>query len=439
MEIFATGLNYKTAPVEIREKLAISEEKYSEILEKISLLPSIYEVSILSTCNRVEIYGLSDNVEESFAEILKVLSSYSGLKVDELKKYMFLYKNKDAIAHIFKVSSSLDSMVIGEPQIVCQFKDSFSKARENKAVKHVMTRLFDKAMNVSKKIRTSTGISRRAVSISYAAIELAKKIFGDLSDKNVLLLGAGEMAELAARHLASAGVRHIFVSNRTFEKAVQLADEFGGSAIRFNKLFEFLPEADIIIVSTGAKEPILRKEHFREIEKLRQGKPVFIIDISVPRNVSDDVNEIENVYLYNIDDLKMVVDRNLEERKIAAESAKILIDEEVAKFDRWLKQLQVSPTIVKVRNFASEIKDYQLKKLFEQMPYLNEKERENIELAVNSIINKILHRPTMYLKDKATKENSEFYVDIFEEMFNPKWDFRKRISISPKKGKKSEK
>ncbi|MBK3331454.1 glutamyl-tRNA reductase [Persephonella atlantica] len=439
MEIFATGLNYKTAPVEIREKLAIPEEKYSEILEKISLLPSIYEVSILSTCNRVELYGLSDNIEESFEEILRLLSSYSGLKVEELKKYMFLYRDRDAIAHIFRVSSSLDSMVIGEPQIVCQFKDSFSKARESKAVKHVMTRLFDKAMNVSKKIRTSTGISRRAVSISYAAIELAKKIFGDLSDKNVLLLGAGEMAELAARHLASAGVRHIFVSNRTFEKAVQLADEFGGSAIRFNKLFEFLPEADIIIVSTGAKEPILKKEHFKKIEKIRQGKPVFIIDISVPRNVSDDVNEIENVYLYNIDDLKMVVDRNLEERKIAAESAKILIDEEVAKFDRWLKQLQVSPAIVKVRNFASEIKDYQLKKLFEQMPYLNEKERENIELAVNSIINKILHRPTMYLKDKATKENSEFYVDIFEEMFSPKWDFRKRMDVSLKKGRKSEK
>ncbi len=438
MEIFATGLNYKTAPVEVREKLAIPEEKYAEILEKIVLLPSIYEVSILSTCNRVEFYGLSDNIEEAFKEIVKVLSSFSGLKVEELKKYMFLYRDRDAIAHIFRVSSSLDSMVIGEPQIVCQFKDSFSKAKENKAVKHVMTRLFDKAMNVSKKIRTSTGISRRAVSISYAAIELAKKIFGDLSDKNVLLLGAGEMAELAARHLASAGVRHIFVSNRTFEKAVQLADEFGGSAIRFNKLFEFLPEADIIIVSTGAKEPILRKEHFKDIEKIRQGRPIFIIDISVPRNVSDDVNELESVYLYNIDDLKMVVDRNLEERKIAAESAKILIDEEVAKFDRWLKQLQVSPTIVKVRTFANEIKEYQLKKLFEQMPYLNEKERENIELAVNSIINKILHRPTMYLKDKATKENSELYVNIFEEMFSPKWDFRKRLNISLK-GKKSEK
>lgn len=438
MEIFATGLNYKTAPVEVREKLALSEENYADILDKISKIPSIYECTVLSTCNRVEIYGISDNPEESYLDILKILSSYSGLKVEDLKKYIFVYKDKDAIKHIFQVSSSLDSMVIGEPQIVCQFKDSFLKAKENKAVKHIMTRLFDKAMNVSKKIRTSTGISKRAVSISYAAIELAKKIFGDLSDKNVLLLGAGEMAELAARHLASAGVRHIFVSNRTFEKAVQLADEFGGSAIRFNKLFEFLPEADIIIVSTGAKEPILRKEHFKDVEKVRQGKPVFIIDISVPRNVSEDVNEIENVFLYNIDDLKMVVDKNLEERKIAAESAKILIDEEVAKFDRWLKQLHVNPVIAKVRNFADEIREKQLERLFRDMPYLNEKEKENIDLAVRSIINKILHRPTVYIKDKATKENSEIYIDIFEEMFSSKWDLRKKYS-SVKKGNKSEK
>ncbi|NPA12464.1 MAG: glutamyl-tRNA reductase [Aquificae bacterium] len=438
MEIFATGLNHKTAPVEIREKLAIAEERFLDILDKVIQLPSVFESCILSTCNRVEIYGVCDNPEETYQDILKIFSSYSGLKVDQLKRYVFFYKGREAIKHIFSVSSSLNSMVIGEPQIVCQFKDSFSKAKEARTVKNIMTRLFDKAMNVSKKIRTSTGISRRAVSISYAAVELAKKIFGDLSDKNVLLLGAGEMAELAARHLASTGVRHIFVSNRTFEKAVQLADEFGGSAIRFNKLFEFLPEADIIIVSTGAKEPILRKEHFKGIEKQRQGKPVFIIDISVPRNVAEDVNEIETVFLYNIDDLKTVVDKNLEERKIAAQTASLLIDEEVAKFDRWLKQLEVSPTIAKVRHFADQIREEQLERLFNSMPYLNEKERENIDLAVRSIINKILHRPTMYIKDKATKENSQFYIQIFEEMFSPKWEFRKKQKTALEKENKSE-
>lgn len=428
MKIFAIGLNYKTAPVEVREKLAIPEDQYQRILSQLNQINSIYESCILSTCNRVEIYGVTDDIEETYNNVLKIFSSYSGLKVEELRKYVFLYEGKEAIRHIFKVSSSLDSMVIGEPQIVCQFKDSFSKAREFKTVKNIMTRLFDKALNVSKKIRTSTGISRRAVSISYAAIELAKKIFGDLSDKNVLLIGAGEMAELAARHLSSAGVKHIFVSNRTFEKAVQLADEFGGSAIRFNKLFEFLPEADIIIVSTGAKEPILRKGHFKGIENLRHGSPIFIIDISVPRNVAEDVNDIENIYLYNIDDLKLVVDKNLEERKIAAESAKILIDEEVAKFDRWIKQQQVNPVIAKVRSFADDIREKQLERLFNTMPYLNEKERENIDLAVRAIINKLLHRPTLYIKDKAVRENADMYIDIFEEMFSPKWDLRKKVS-----------
>jgi glutamyl-tRNA reductase len=433
MEIFAIGLNYKTAPVEIREKLSIKEEELQDVLNKLSENPYVYETCLLSTCNRVEVYGVTQNLKEAEEWILDIFSSISGIKKEHLKKHIFIYEGREAIKHIFRVSASLDSMVIGEPQIVCQFKDSFSVAKETKTVRHILTKLFDKALNVSKKIRTSTGIGKKAVSISYAAVELAKKIFGDLSDKNVLLLGAGEMAELAARHLASTGVKHIFVSNRTFEKAVQLAKEFGGSAISFNKLFEFLPEADIIIVSTGAKEPILRKEHFLKINRERHGEPIFIIDISVPRNVSEDVNEIENVYLYNIDDLKTVVDKNIQERKLAAAAAEVILEEEVFKFERWLNQLKVAPTIAKVRNFADEIREYQLKKLFNQMPYLNEKERENIDLAMRAVINKLLHRPTMYIKDKAQSEDSDIYIQIFEEMFSRKWDYRKIKEESKKK------
>ncbi len=434
MIIFATGLNYKTAPVEVREKLAIPESSYQDLLEDIYSIDSILEVCILSTCNRVEIYGVSDNTEETREGILNILERFSQIPKKEIEKYMFFYTDTEAIKHIFRVSASLDSMVIGEPQIVCQFKDSFTKAREFRAVRHIMTRLFDKAMNVSKKVRTQTGISKRAVSISYAAIELAKKIFEDLSDKNVLLIGAGEMAELAAKHLSATGVKHIFVSNRTFEKAVDLADSFGGSAIRFEKLIEFLPEADIIIVSTGAKEPIIRKEHMKEVIKKRKGNPVFIIDISVPRNVSEDVNDIENVYLYNIDDLKAVVDENLKERKLEAQMAEILLEDEVRKFEKWLKQLKLTPTIMYIRDYANEIREYQLKKLFDQMPYLNEKERENIDLAVRAIINKILHRPTMYIKDLANKEDNEKLLKVVEELFHPKWDTRKnRYEIKSRK------
>jgi len=426
MVIFSTGFNYKTAPVEIREKLAITENNYGLILEKLNSIEDIYEISVISTCNRVELYGVAnDNVEKVKEEILRSLSQYSTVPVSTLKDYLFFYTNKEAIRHIFRVSSSLDSMVIGEPQIVCQFKDSFTKAKEYKAVRHILTRLLDKALNVSKKIRTSTGISRRAVSISYAAVLLAKKIFGDLKDKNVLIIGAGEMAELAAKHLHSLNVKHIFVSNRTFEKAVELADKFSGSAIRFEKIQEFLPEADIIIVSTGAKEPILKKEDVKIAIKSRKD-PLFIIDISVPRNVEESVNELEGVYLYNIDDLKQVVNSNLEERKIEAQRAEFIIDEEVEKFVKWLNTLKVSPIISSVRDYADKIRQQQLEKLFKQMPYLNEKERETIDLAMRSLINKLLHRPTMYIKDKAAKEGNTEAVKIFEDMFSSKWDFRKK-------------
>jgi glutamyl-tRNA reductase len=426
MVIFSTGFNYKTAPVEIREKLAITENNYGSILEKLNSIEDIYEICVISTCNRIELYGVSnDNVEKVKEEILRILSQYSAIPVSTLRDYLFFYTNKEAIRHIFRVSSSLDSMVIGEPQIVCQFKDSFTKAKEYKAVRHILTRLFDKALNVSKKIRTSTGISRRAVSISYAAVLLAKKIFGDLKDKNVLIIGAGEMAELAAKHLHSLNVKHIFVSNRTFEKAVELADKFSGSAIRFEKIQEFLPEADIIIVSTGAKEPILKKEDVKRAIKSRKD-PLFIIDISVPRNVEESVNELEGVYLYNIDDLKQVVNSNLEERKIEAQRAEFIIDEEVEKFVKWLNTLKVSPIISSVRDYADKLRQQQLEKLFKQMPYLNEKERETIDLAMRSLINKLLHRPTVYIKDKAAKEGNTEVVKIFEDMFSSKWDFRKK-------------
>ncbi|HIE59926.1 MAG TPA: glutamyl-tRNA reductase [Persephonella sp.] len=426
MKIFAIGVNYKTASVEIREKLAFSNDEYNNILKSLISLNCIYEVCVLSTCNRVEIYGITDNEEELKTEILKIFSELSSLPEEILEKHLFFYFDNTAIKHIFRVAASLDSMVIGEPQIVCQFKDSFQKAKQLKTARHILTRLFDKALSVSKKIRTSTGISKRAVSISYAAVELAKKIFGDLSDKNVLLIGAGEMAELAAKHLYDLGVKHIFVANRTFEKAVELADRFSGTPIKFEKFPEFLPEMDIVITSTGARKPIITKESFKSVMKKRKGEPVFIFDISVPRNVSEDVNQLEDVYLYNIDDLKGVVDRNLEERKLEATRAEYIIDEEARKFEKWLAQIEVSPVISKVRHFANEIKSYQLEKLFNQMPYLNEKERENIELAVNAIINKLLHRPTVYIKDKASSQNAKEYIKIFEEMFSPKWETRKK-------------
>ncbi|MCX7760654.1 MAG: glutamyl-tRNA reductase [Hydrogenothermaceae bacterium] len=425
MEIFAIGLNYKTAPVEIREKFAVSDSQIGDILNLLSEVDSILEVCVLSTCNRVEFYGVASNTKNLKLDILKVLSQYFSIPIHFFEKHIFFLTEKQAITHVFRVASSLDSMVIGEPQIVCQFKDSFSKAREYKAVRHILTRLFDKALNVSKKVRTSTGISRKAVSISYAAALLAKKIFGDLRDKNVLIIGAGEMAELAVKHLSSIGVKHIFVSNRTFEKAVELAQEFNGSAIRFDKLLEFLPEADIVIVSTGAPEPILKKEDIKKVVKNRKN-PLFIIDISVPRNVEESVNDLEGVYLYNIDDLQTIVNSNIEERKIEAQRAEFILQDEVDKFIKWLQIQKVNPLISSIRSYADSLREKQLERLFKDMPYLTDEEKGKIDIAMRSLINKLLHRPTMYIKDKATSEDDNHYVKILQEMFSPRWDTRKK-------------
>lgn len=423
MEIFALGLNYKTAPVEVREKFALSDSQVGDLFSILSEAEEILEICFISTCNRVEIYGVASSTENLRQKVIQHLSKYFSTPIHSFDRYIFFYTDREAITHIFRVSSSLDSMVIGEPQIVCQFKDSFYKAKEFKVVRHIMTRLFDKALNVSKKIRTSTGISQRAVSISYAAALLAKKIFGELNEKNVLIIGAGEMAELAAKNLSSIGVKHIFVSNRTFDRAVELADKFGGSAIRFNKIVEFLPEVDIVIVSTGASNPILKKEDVKSAVKKRKS-PVFIIDISVPRNVEDAVNEIEGVYLYNIDDLKTIVNNNIEQRKIEAQRAELILQQEVDKFIKWLEIQKVSPIISEVRMYADSLREKQLRRLLKEMSYLTEKEKEQIDMAMRSLINKLLHRPTSYLKDRAVREGNQIYIKIFQEMFSPKWDFR---------------
>lgn len=435
MDIFVLGANFKTAEVEIREKLIVSEE----FLKKINQIEEINEIVFLSTCNRVEFYGVSPEPDKALSKLYRDLSSYSQVPLEKLKKYTYSYIGLNSIRHIFMVASSLDSMVIGEPQIVKQFKDAFTKGKKLGTVKYILSRLGDKAINVSKKIRTNTNISKKAVSISYVAIELARKIFDTLEDKVVLLIGAGEMAELAARHLASKNVKHIFISNRTFEKAVELANEFGGSTIRFEKLHQFLPEADIIIVSTGAKEPILRKEHFIDVVKKRKGKPIFIIDISVPRNVSDDVNELDSVYLYNIDDLKSVADKNLQDRKLSGERAKLIVEKEALKFYKWLKQQKVYPIIANLKEFSENIVDYQLEQLYKQMPYLNEKERENIRLMVNAVVKKLLHRPITYLKNKASTEDNEKFIREFEEMFLKGSDNLSRFLVKKLEEKKNEK
>ncbi len=350
-EIYALGVNFKTAPVEIREKLACSKEEARRLLPELLSSSGVEELCILSTCNRVELYTYSTRYE-NVELLLSLFLKEKGLQ--EAEKYMFIKKGEEAIFHVFKVASSLDSMVIGEPQIVAQFKESFKLAREAEATGKILNRLFEKALKASKRVRVETGISRSAVSVSYAAVELAKKIFGDLQKGKVLLVGAGEMGELAANYLKRLGCQ-IFITNRTYERALKLSQELGGNALRFEELENFLSEMDIVIVSTGAKNYILTEDMVKEAIKRRNYEPMFIIDISVPRNVEPSVGKIEEVFLYDIDDLKEVVENNLKDRLREAKRGEIILWDEVKKFVSWMETLKIEPLILKLKEQTKEM------------------------------------------------------------------------------------
>jgi len=349
-EIFVAGVNFRVAPVEVREKLACSPQEIKKLLPLLKREVPLEEVMLLSTCNRVELYAynLVDNSEaliRSFLSLKKMNQS--------LRRFFFTKRGEDAVFHIFKVSSSLDSMVIGEPQIVAQFKEAYALAKEAGTVGKILNRVYEKALRASKRVRNETGISKSAVSVSYAAVELAKKIFGELKGVNVLLIGAGEMGELAASYLRRFGAK-LHITNRTYEKALNLARQMGGGALRFENLRDYLHLMDVIIVSTGAKHYILTSEELSESVRRRNYEPQFVIDISVPRNVEPSAGEIEGVFLYDIDDLRQVVEENLKERMKEAQRGEIILWDEVKKFREWFNTLRIEPLILELKESTRE-------------------------------------------------------------------------------------
>jgi glutamyl-tRNA reductase len=350
-DIYALGVNFKTAPVDIREKLACSPEETRELLPSLKAGSGVEELCILSTCNRVEIYTYS-SMEDNVELLLSLFLREKGL--EEARRHIFVYKGEQAVFHVFKVASSLDSMVVGEPQIVAQFKESFRIAREMGTTGKILNRLFEKALRASKRVRVETGISRSAVSVSYAAVELAKKIFGDLRKAKVLLIGAGEMGELAANYLKRLGCQ-IFITNRTYERALKLSQELGGNALRFEELEDFLSGMDIVVVSTGAKSYVLTESIVRKAMKRRNYEPMFVIDISVPRNVEPAVGGIDEVFLYDIDDLKEVVESNLKDRLKEAKRGEIILWDEVKKFMNWIESLKIEPLILKLKERTKDM------------------------------------------------------------------------------------
>jgi glutamyl-tRNA reductase len=400
--ISVIGLNHKTADIEVRERLAFNGPKLEEGLKGLSSLPGIKEAFIISTCNRVEIYLHSKNTVST--QVIRFLSEFHSIPEELLKKSLYILNGLEAARHLFRVASSLDSMVIGEPQILGQVKEAFEFALGQKTTGPIINTLVKKAISAAKRVRTETRIAENAVSISYAAVELAKKIFEDLSTKTFMLLGAGEMAELAARHLISNGVRSVTVANRTYERGCELAREFNGRAIRFEDFPKELVHTDIVICSTGAPNYVVTKADMQEILKERKQKPVFLIDISVPRNIDPAINELDNVYLYDIDDLQGVVDSNILERKKEAEKAERIIDEEVEKFQKWLSSLDSVPTIIALRKKAEDIKEAELRDFFNKFPDIDEKKKKAVIQLASTIVNKLLHPPNSSIKGRFRRQ-----------------------------------
>ena len=415
MKVFVVGLNYKIADVDVREKLAFNGPKLEEGLTKFKELPEVQEAIILSTCNRVELYANVRDAVKASESIKTFLSEFHNINRESLNDALYIYDDIKAVGHIFRVASSLDSMVIGEPQILGQLKNAFELAHKKKTTGILLNRLMKKAISVAKRVRTETRIAENAVSISFAAVELAKKIFTDLSKKVFMLLGAGEMAELAAKYLISNGVKEVIVSNRTYERACELAKEFNGRPVKFDEFIQEMIRADIVICSTGASDYVLKKSQMQKVMKERKQRPVFIIDISVPRNIDPETNDLDNVYLYNIDDLQGVVDVNRFERQKEAEKAERIVEEEIETFLKWQSSLDSVPTIIALREKAEEIKKEELDKLLSKFPGIGEKEKKAIEYMAAAITNKLIHPPTAALKEDF--EDKDIMVATIKRLY----------------------
>ena len=416
MNIIVAGLSHKTAPIEIRERLSFSSHNLTTPLQEIINLPSLYEALILSTCNRVEIVCTAADSEKIIGEIKAFLAEFHQLSLDKITPHLYFYTDQAAIRHVFRVASSLDSMIVGEPQILGQLKDAYRSAVASKTTGSILNRFLHKAFSVAKRVRAETNIASSAVSISFAAVELARKIFANLEDKKILLIGAGEMAELVTRHLVSYKIKELFITNRTFEHALPLVQEFGGRVLKFDELFDNFAQMDIIISSTDAHDIIITYEQIAKALHARKNKPMFLIDIAVPRNIDPRVNDLPNVYLYNIDDLGGIVENNRQVREKEAKHAENIVEEEQRRFYAWLQQQEVTPTIITLKEKFESIRLKEIEKTLAHWEGLKEEDKEKINALTRAIINKIIHDPINFLKTKG--EKNSFPIQEIKKIFN---------------------
>lgn len=413
MNIVLLGLNHKTAPIALRERLAIGPQQLEEATRSLAQAPGVLEGMILSTCNRVE---LLTSQSPNAPHLIEFIGSYFDIDPDLLTPHLYEYRQEDAVRHLFRVACSLDSMVIGEPQILGQVKSSYLAARSAGAVRGHLDKVLQRAFVVAKRVRTETQIGNSSVSIASVAVELARKIFGSLEGKKVLIVGAGKMSEQATRHLVNQGAASVLVTNRTFERAEQLAQRFGGKAVRFDDLYAHADQADIIITSTGSAQPVFRREHAQQFLQQRRGRPMFFIDIAVPRDVDPAVNKLDGIFLYDIDDLQSVAGSHLKERSNAAELAEAMILAEVTQYQRRLHALNVAPEIVQFQQSAEQIRVRELRRLASRLQGLSPEQAAAVEALTRGLVNKFLHQPLQAIK-AAASEGNVAGVDALREAF----------------------
>ncbi len=418
MLIAVVGLNHRTAPVEVREKLSFAGSHLKEALLRLKEYPVIEGCAILSTCNRTEIYAATMEMDEGLNAIWDFLSRWSRVDISQIKNYTYCHTLYDTIRHIFRVAAGLDSMLLGETQILGQVRSAYQEAVEYESTNRVLNTLFQQAITVGKRVRTETGIDQNPVSVSYAAVELARSYLAGLEKRSVLIIGAGKMSELTARHLVANGVTGVIVSNRSFDRATALAAQFNGRAVKFNELYRYMEEADIVISCTAANHCVVRAEDMRLVMEKRGGRKIFMIDIAVPRDIEAEVGQIEGVSLFDIDDLNVVVDKYLAERKKAAVRAEEIIEEELEEFMKWLGTQFIVPTISALKKWGEEIKQKELKRALNRLGELSEHDRKVVCSLANSIVNQILHLPVTQLKSYALTTEGHLYTEILQNLFN---------------------
>lgn len=418
MSIVLVGINHKTAPVEVRELLAFSDQACSEGLRALVDGEVVREGLIVSTCNRVEILSAttSDKVELGTQRIADFLDSARNLPPGFLTKHLYSHTNDEAIRHVFRVASSLDSMVVGEPQVLGQVRHAYSVAVEAGTAGRVLNRLIHHTFRVAKRIRNETGIAASAVSISYMAVELGKKIFDSLKGRTVLLIGAGEMAELSARHLVNGGVSRVLISNRTQESAERLATEFGGETVQFEQLGDFMHEADVIICSTGAPNYIVTEPMMRKAVERRRNRPSCLIDISVPRNIDPAVGNVSNVFVFDIDDLESVICSNIREREREAERAELIVQSEVMQFQQSLRVMDIGPTIGALRQRMQELARAEMDRQRKKLGTLTPEQEQAVEALLMSTVNKISH-PVLNQMRRSYESSDSDTVQALRDIF----------------------